>query len=92
MSNDIEFNADEQRYEIHVDGTLAGFIRARVTDDTVDLFHTEVFDEFEGQGLAGQLATAALDDVREQGKKVIATCPYIASYISKHDEYADLLV
>ena len=51
-----------------------------------------VFDEFEGQGLAGQLVTGALDDVRAQGKKVIATCPYVKRFIEKHAEYADLLV
>ncbi len=28
MSNSIDFNADKQRYEIHVDGTLAGFTEA----------------------------------------------------------------
>lgn len=92
MSNTIEFNASEHRYEIHVDGTLAGFTKALVDGDVVTFPHTVVADEFEGQGLAGQLVTGALDDVRAQGKKVIATCPYVARFIEKHAEYADLLV
>ncbi len=91
MSHDIAYNTDQRRYEIHVDGTLAGFVKARVADDTVDLFHTEVFGQFEGQGLAGELAAGALDDIRGQGKKVIATCSYVAHFVEKHDEYADLL-
>ena len=91
MTNTIEFNADEHRYEIHVDGTLAGFTQVLVDGDVVTFPHTVVFDEFEGQGLAGQLVTGALDDVRAQGKKVIATCPYVSRFIEKHDEYADLL-
>ncbi len=92
MSNSIEFNASEQRYEIHVDGTVAGFTRALVDGDVVTLSHTAVADEFEGQGLAGQLVTGALDDVRAQGMKVIATCAYVKRFIEKHAEYADLLV
>lgn len=91
MSNSIEFNAQEHRYEIHVDGTLAGFTMAYVSGDIVTFPHTVVFDEFEGQGLAGQLVSGALDDVRAQGKKVVATCAYVARYIEKHAEYADLL-
>ncbi len=91
MTNTIDFNADERRYEIHVDGTLAGFTQAHADGDVVTFPHTVVFDEFEGQGLAGQLVAGALDDVRAQGKKVIATCPYVSRFIEKHDEYADLL-
>ena len=90
MTNTIDFNAEERRYEIHVDGTLAGFTKALVEGDVVTFPHTEVFDEFEGQGLAGQLVSGALDDVRAKGQKVIATCPYVSRYIEKHDEYADL--
>ena len=70
MTNTTAFNAGENRYEIHVDDVLAGFVEVREDDDTVD---------------------AALDDVRERGKKVVATCPYVGRYVSKHPEYADLL-
>jgi predicted GNAT family acetyltransferase len=91
MSNNIIHNADEQRYEIAVDGILAGFTQAFENGDVVTFPHTEIFDQFEGQGLASELVTAALDDVRVRGKKVIATCPYVKRFIDKHPEYSDLL-
>lgn len=91
MSKEVTLNAKERRYEIHVDGTLAGLIKGREDDSNVNLVHTEVFDEFEGQGLAAELVAGALDDIRARGKKVIATCPYVKRYIEKHAEYADLL-
>ncbi len=91
MTSTIDFNADEKRYEIHIDGAFAGFAMALVEGDVVTFPHTVVFDEFEGQGLAGQLVTRALDDVRVQGKKVVATCPFVRRFIEKHSEYADLL-
>jgi predicted GNAT family acetyltransferase len=91
MSNDVRHNPDEQRYEISVDGTLAGFVQAIEDGDVVTLPHTEVFDEFEGQGLASELVGQALDDLRSRSKKVVVTCPYVSSFIKKHDDYADLL-
>jgi predicted GNAT family acetyltransferase len=93
MSTDVTFNADKQRYEIHVDGTLAGLtqVQPRGDGDVLVFPHTVVFDEFEGQGLASKLVGGALDDVRAQGRKIVAECPYVARYVEKHPEYADLL-
>jgi predicted GNAT family acetyltransferase len=84
-------NPAESRYEIHVDGQLAGFTQYRLTPGVIDFIHTEIDDAYEGQGLGGQLARGALDDVRANGLKVIATCPFIKGWIAKHDDYQDLL-
>ena len=91
MTNSIDFNADEHRYEIKVDDVLAGFSVVRENDEAVTFTHTEIFDQFEGQGLASELVTEALDDVRLRGKKVVALCPYVKRYVEKHPDYADLL-
>ena len=32
-----------------------------------------------------------LDEARSRGLRVVPTCPYVASYIRKHPEYADLV-
>ena len=47
--------------------------------------------QFEGQGLASELVAGALDDVRVRGKKIVAKCPYVARFVQKHSDYADLL-
>ena len=60
--------------------------------DAWEFVHTEIDDAYEGQGLGGQLARGALDDVRANGHKVIATCPFIKGWIAKHEDYQDLLV
>ncbi|KAA1395338.1 GNAT family N-acetyltransferase [Aeromicrobium ginsengisoli] len=91
MSNLVTHNADKDRYEIHVDNILAGFTQAFEDGDVVTFPHTVVFDQFEGQGLASQLVTGALDDIRVRGKKIIATCPYVARFVEKHPDYQDLL-
>jgi predicted GNAT family acetyltransferase len=91
MSHKVIHNPDENRYEIHVDGIYAGFTQAFEDGDVVTFPHTVIFDQFEGQGLASELVTEALDDIRVRGKLVIATCPYVARFIDKHPDYKDLL-
>ena len=91
MTNHVTHNPAENRYEIHVDGVLAGFAQAFEDGDVVTFPHTVVFDEFEGQGLASQLVTGALDDIRERGKLIIVTCPYVTRFIDKNPDYKDLL-
>jgi len=92
MSKQITHNAVKQRYEIAVDGILAGFTQAIEDGDVVTFPHTVTLEQFEGQGLASELVAGALDDVRVRGKKIIVTCPYVTRFIEKHPDYADLLV
>jgi uncharacterized protein len=87
----VSNNPDKSRYEVIVDGRVAGFARYQRTADVINFFHTEVDPEFEGQGLGSALASGALDDVRAGGGRALATCPFISAYIQRHPEYADLL-
>ncbi|GAA4363741.1 hypothetical protein GCM10023146_03440 [Nocardioides caricicola] len=74
-----------------MDGELAGFIEYRQSVGLVNLVHTEVDDRFEGQGIGSKLARFALDDLRADGShRVLATCPFIVSWIGKHPDYADV--
>jgi uncharacterized protein len=84
-------NAQNGRYEVAVDGELAGFARYRMDADRVVFFHTEVDPAYEGQGVASALARSALDDVRARGLLVTPLCPFIAAYIRRHPEYQNLV-
>jgi predicted GNAT family acetyltransferase len=86
-----EVRKAEGRYEIVVDGVVAGFTEVREGDGALDLPHTVVEDAYEGQGLAGRLVREALDDIRAQGRLVHPFCPYVKGWIQKHPEYADLV-
>ena len=89
---EITDHPERHRYVLSVEGKPAGRIDYRLRGgDVIDLIHTEVDSAFEGRGLASKLAKFALDDARAKGRKVIATCEYIAAYIAKHAEYRDLL-
>ncbi|MFG3051984.1 GNAT family N-acetyltransferase [Kitasatospora sp. NPDC048239] len=84
---DAEANS---RFEAWVGDTLAGFAEYMRSDHLVVYPHTVVEPAFEGQGIGGTLARAALDDARTRGLPVLATCPFIKGWILRHPEYADL--
>jgi uncharacterized protein len=86
-------HADLSRYEITVDGAVAGFAAYRIRNGRTIVFtHTEIEDSYEGQGLGGVLARGALDDVRARGAyDVVALCPFISAWIARHPDYQDLL-
>ena len=83
--------AQQQRYELSLEGRVAGFIDYRDADGSRQLVHTEVLPEHEGQGLGAQLARFALDDARSQGRKVVPACSFIAAYIRRHPADAELV-
>jgi predicted GNAT family acetyltransferase len=84
-------NPDEARYEAWLDDELAGFSAYRLTDGQLTFTHTEVKDAHEGQGVGSALARYALDDARGRGLAVDPRCPFIASWIERHPDYADLV-
>jgi uncharacterized protein len=81
---------DSNRFEARIDGQLAGFAEYTRTASLVVYSHTEVDSAFEGKGVGGALARTALDDARKRAVKVLATCPFIAGWMRRHPEYADL--
>ena len=82
---------EQSRYEILLGGEVAGVLHYRRHGGAVELAHTEIDQAFEGRGLAGRLASAALDDARARATPVRVTCPFVAGYLERHPEYADLL-
>ncbi|PKP92037.1 MAG: N-acetyltransferase [Alphaproteobacteria bacterium HGW-Alphaproteobacteria-16] len=90
MDSDIRDNVDRHRYETTVDGKVA-YAEYRVDGDVVTFTHTVVPPALEGRGIASRLIAHALADVRGAGMKLVPQCPFVAAYIDKHPEWADLL-
>lgn len=91
MTVTVRDNPDRDRYEVYDDDAFAGYAEYERTEDSLTLTHTVVKDEFEGRGLAAQLAKAALGEARQSGRAVLPKCEYMASYIGKHREWLDLV-
>jgi uncharacterized protein len=93
MAVDIEVRdaSDQHRYEAVSGEVVAGFIEYRDANGSRTLRHTEVSDDFEGKGIGSTLAKAALDDIRAKGLKVRPVCPFVAGWLDRHPDYADLV-
>jgi predicted GNAT family acetyltransferase len=87
----VRDDPDELRYEALRDGRLVGLVRYRTEPGVVVLVHTEVDEAVEGTGVGSQLVRGALDDLRARGLRVVPLCPFVAAYLRRHPEYADLV-
>ena len=87
---DITNNRIKHRYELAVDGHIAATYY-EIADGVITFVHTEVPPELGGKGVGSKLVKGALDQVRSDGLKVVAQCPFVKSWIDKHPDYADLL-
>lgn len=91
---DIEVarNQDARRFEARIDGEVVATAEFLLTPDLIVFTHTQVDRELEGQGVGSVLVSWALDDARADGYEVVPSCPFVRSYIARHeDEYVDLV-
>ncbi|MGZ3377549.1 MAG: GNAT family N-acetyltransferase [Phenylobacterium sp.] len=86
----VTMNAAASRFEVSLDGETA-FADYHLHPDHITLPHTVVPPAFEGKGVGSALAKAALGYAREHGLTVKPVCPFIAGYIQKHPEWADIV-
>lgn len=88
---EIRDNRERSRFEVTVDGHLA---RADyvIAGDVITFTHTVVPPALEGRGIASRLIRHGLSEARAHGLRVVPQCPFVAAYIRKHPEWADLLV
>ena len=84
-------NPDAGRFEILMDGAVAGFAEYGRSGSTASFTHTVIDSSFEGRGLGSILARGALDAARDEGLSVLPFCPFIRGYIQRHPEYLDLV-
>ncbi|WP_044494620.1 GNAT family N-acetyltransferase [Nesterenkonia massiliensis] len=91
-STQVIHQPEQDRFAMMVEAQTAGFAEYRETGAQARAFtHTEIDESFQGQGLAKQLVTEALDLTREQGLTVLPYCPLVRSFIAKHSEYLQLV-
>ncbi|HTW21028.1 MAG TPA: GNAT family N-acetyltransferase [Mycobacteriales bacterium] len=86
---EVTNNAAARRYEVHVDGELAGLTTYDLVGEQVVFTHAEVYPKFEGHGIGSALARAALDDVIAQEKVITPRCPFIVDYVRRHPSYLE---
>lgn len=58
--------------------------------NTIVMTHVVVYLDHRGHGVAGKLTQVGLEYAKEKKPRVIPMCPYIAAYIRRNPQYAEL--
>jgi hypothetical protein len=89
---DLKFEEDRLYFEDQ-DGTLLGEVTFPARESgIVEINHVYVNEILRGQGVASHLMEAVYHHLKNQGKRVIATCPYAISWFAGHPEKRDILI
>lgn len=85
-NRELRDNPDKSRFEIVVDDQVAGIVDYKLGTDVISLTHTEIDDNFSGQGLGKAIAIGALEQARERGLSVRPVCPLVLKVIKEDTE------
>ena len=92
MTVSLSDNRESDRYELTVDGELAGVAEYVLSPGRIEHVHTEVAGRFAGQGLGATLVAYALREARSRGLEVVPSCSFVASVIARNaDEFLELV-
>jgi len=82
----VRHDPDHSRFFVPLPDGDAELIYAPFSEDVLDLQHTEVPPSGHGRRIGDALVRAALAYAREQGMRVMATCPYVQAWLRRHPE------
>ena len=88
----IQLRVDDKanRLELAIEGAMA-FIEYKLHDKRLFLVHTEVPAEHEGKGVGGAIVKKALQYAKDNDYKIIPICPFVQSYLKRHEEWSDIV-
>ena len=90
MDSEVRDNPEARRYELAVDDGVA-VMTYNLNPPQLMITETLVPEALEGRGLASRLAAAVVADVRARGLVLLPVCPYLAGWLQKHPEHADVV-
>ena len=91
---DIQLTQNDKsgEFTLYVNGEQSGEMTFVYKEkDVISVNHTGVNSELKGQGLGKHLMEEMVKFARENGLKVIPTCPYVKTMIDRTPEYQDVL-
>lgn len=91
MGPEVHDEPNSCRWVAQVEGVRAGVADYTLANGVLTLTHTVVESAYEGRGVGSALVRTALDSARDRGLSVVPSCPFVAGWIQKHPDYADLV-
>jgi predicted GNAT family acetyltransferase len=87
----IQHDVERHRFEARLPGGTAFLAYQPAADKVLEMYSTYVPGADRGKGVAAALVEAALAHARAEGYKVIPSCWYVALWIRRHPQCADLV-
>ena len=81
----MEFIHEEERiFALDESGKLIAEVTFPITDKMANINHTFVDESLRGQGVAGQLMKAAVEQLKSKGLRAVPTCSYAVKWFAEH--------
>ncbi|WP_306364704.1 GNAT family N-acetyltransferase [Nocardia sp. CC227C] len=90
-SIEVRRNPALDRFELLVDGLVAGVTAYQDTANERAFVHTEVYPRYEGRGYGRKLVQSALDATRDEGLGILPLCPMVHHFVESRPEYLTLV-
>ncbi|WP_327149129.1 GNAT family N-acetyltransferase [Nocardia sp. NBC_01329] len=91
MPTEVRNNIALERFEITVDGEVAGYTEYQDTAGERAFVHTEVDPRFDGSDYARALVESALDATRREGLGALPMCRQVQRFIGTHPQYLSMV-
>lgn len=83
MNRQITHNPEKSRFEVTIEGHTA-IVEYRIEENALNIFHTYVPKELEGQGIAANLVKTAYEYADSQGLSRKADCSYAQVWLKRN--------
>ncbi|HLS79294.1 MAG TPA: GNAT family N-acetyltransferase [Nocardia sp.] len=87
MSTEVRINTALERFEIYVDGDIAGYTEFQDTASERAFVHTEIFPGYERRGYATELIGTALRASRGEGFGILPMCSMVRHFVEINPQF-----
>jgi len=88
---DVEHRESGRRFVARTPSGLAFVSYVRPDDGTIELQHTVVPRADRGRGIGSALVRTAVSYARDQGLRVVPTCPFVKAWFEKNPGERDVV-
>ena len=81
---EIIFDKEKNRAVVYNNTIQVGECDFLETEDYWNITHTEVNNEYQGQGIAKKLVECIIENAKKENKKLIAECSYAKKILEKY--------
>lgn len=88
---DVIDDPERGRWIAALGADAIGELTYRLVGGRIVLIKTWVDHSYRGKGVATEMVSRVLDEVRDTGKRITVICRVVGEFIARHPEYADLV-